>query len=86
MEEYEKLIDSFCQLQNMRKKEEIKNELQEILVLFHKLCCNKNSKDKMLLHSIMNKIEERNYSEEDFLNAVYAYIISIKESIGKYLS
>lgn len=85
MEEYKNLIDSFCNLQSNEKKTEIRDELQELLMVFHRLCKEKQSDVKILTHPEMNKLDDPNVSDEEFLNAIYSYIISIKESIGKYL-
>ena len=38
----------------------------------------------MLLHHEMNDYKTEN-NEDDFLNSVYSYVISIKESLGRYL-
>lgn len=86
MEEYKGLIDAFCNLNKSRKKAEIRDELQELLMFFQKLCKEKGVNDKMLLHLEMKKLNDENVSEEDFLNGIYAYIISLKENIGKYLN
>lgn len=86
MNEYRELINSFCELQKDKKKNEIRDELQEILMLFHKLCKEKNINSNILVHEEMKKLQEGYVSEDEFLNAIYAYIISIKENIGMYFS
>lgn len=85
MKEYFELIEAFCTLDKSIKQIEINNELQELLSLLHVLCLEKNVDSKMLLHSEMNDFENNN-SDEEFLNSVYSYIISIKESLGSYLN
>lgn len=84
MKEYKELIDSFCKLDKKVKHEEINNELQELLSFLHMLCMEKNLDSSILLHHEMNDYEKNN-SEDEFLNSVYSYVISIKESLGKYL-
>lgn len=85
MEEYKVLIDKFCDLNKQKKRNEIKNEIQEVLVLFKKLCEDKGIKNQLLLHTEMNNFENENMTEDEFLNAIYAYIISMENSIGNYL-
>ncbi len=85
MEEYKVLIDKFCNLNKQKKRNEIKNEIQEVLVLFKKLCEDKGIKNQLLLHTEMNNFENENMTEDEFLNAIYAYIISMENSIGNYL-
>lgn len=86
MEEYKSLIDGFCELNKSKKKSEIRDELQEILMVFHRLCKEREIDSKILTHNEMKKIDDEGCSDDEFLNAIYAYIISIKESIGKYLN
>ena len=85
MKEYSELVESFCTLDKSTKQIEINSELQELLSLLHVLCLEKNVDASMLLHSEMNDFEKNN-SDDEFLNSVYSYIISIKESLGRYLS
>ena len=80
LEEYKDLIDAFSKLNRTKKQTEIRDELQELLMLFH------NISDRILVHTEMEKLEKDNITEEEFLNGIYAYIISAKESIGQYLS
>lgn len=80
MREYEELIDAFCNLNNEAKRDEIMYEVQELFALFHSL----NSGNNTLFHTEMNDYEQH-VGEDEFLNAVYAYLISTKESIGQYL-
>ena len=82
--EYADLIEEFSKLDKDIKHYEIKDELQEILALFYKLCKKKYSKDILLVHEKMKKIDDKNLSDEEFMDGVYAYLISIKELIGKY--
>ncbi len=84
MKEYSELINSFCKLEKEIKKDEINSELQELLSVLHMLCIEKGIDSSMLLHHEMNDYKTEN-NEDDFLNSVYSYVISIKESLGRYL-
>lgn len=84
MKEYSELINSFCKLEKEIKKDEINSELQELLSVLHMLCIEKGIDNSMLLHHEMNDYKTEN-NEDDFLNSVYSYVISIKESLGRYL-
>ena len=84
MKEYSELINSFCKLEKEIKKDEINSELQELLSVLHMLCIEKGIDSSMLLHHEMNDYKTENI-EDDFLNSVYSYVISIKESLGRYL-
>lgn len=80
MEEYNELIESFTKLQPSTKRDEIMYEVQELFALFHSLTGGSDT----LLHTEMNDYI-KGLGEDEFLNSVYAYLISAKENIGKYL-
>lgn len=84
MKEYSDLINTFCKLEKNIKQEEINTELQELLSVLHMLCMEKGLNSSILLHSEMNDFRKDN-SDDEFLNSVYSYILSIKESLGRYL-
>ena len=80
MEEYNELIDSFSRLDNNIKRDEIMYEVQELFALFHSLTGGNDT----LFTGEMNEYDT-GLGEEEFLNSIYAYLISTKENIGKYL-
>lgn len=85
MQEYNDVINAFCNLDKESKQEEINKELRELLTILHALCLEKDNNANILLHEEMNDYKNNN-SDDEFLNSVYSYILSIKESFGKYLS
>lgn len=84
IDSYNELIDKFSELEKSVKQKEIINEIQEALMFFHSLCKHKDPKDRILIHEKMKDLEESNLSEDEFLDGLYAFITSMKESIGKY--
>lgn len=80
MEEYNELIESFSRLDNNIKRDEIMYEVQELFALFHSLTGGNDT----LFTGEMNEYDT-GLGEEEFLNSIYAYLISTKENIGKYL-
>lgn len=80
MEEYNELVESFSKLNSNTKRDEIMYEVQELFELFHVLTGGIDT----LLTSEMDEYET-GLGEEEFLNSIYAYLISTKENIGKYL-
>lgn len=80
MEEYNELIESFGRLECSNKRDEIMYEVQELFALFHSLTGGNDT----LFTGEMNEYET-GLGEDEFLNSVYAYLISTKENIGKYL-
>ena len=86
MEVYRNLIDTFARLDKKTKRDEIKSELQETLMVFEKLCRNKHIKNDMLLHEQMRNLEKENITEDECLNAIYSYLIAIEERMGDYFT
>ena len=84
MTEYNDLMEKFNDLNIKDKRNEISEELKELLAICNVLLEEKGLKDNSLLHSFMNDHESG--TETDFLNSTYAYLISIKENIGKYFN
>ena len=84
IDSYNELIYKFLELEKSIKQKEIVNEIQETLMLFHSLCKQREEKDRILIHEKMKELDKDTFSEDEFLNGLYAYIISMKESIGKY--
>ena len=80
MEEYNELIDSFSRLDSNIKRDEIMYEVQELFALFHSL----TGGNETLFTGEMNEYDT-GLGEEEFLNSIYAYLISTKENIGRYL-
>ena len=80
MEEYNELVESFSRLNSDTKRDEILYEVQELFALFHSLTGGSDT----LFATEMNEYES-GLGEEEFLNSIYAYLISTKENIGKYL-
>lgn len=83
MQEYKNLIDTFNGLQEYDKRKEIIHEMQELLTMFQTLNMNKGNKTNLLLHQAMNNYKKEN-NEDEFLSAIYSYIISTKEQVGQY--
>ena len=80
MEEYNELIESFGRLDSNTKRDEIMYEVQELFALFHSL----TGGNETLFTGEMNEYDT-GLGEEEFLNSIYAYLISTKENIGRYL-
>ncbi len=80
MEEYNELVEAFTKLSSNTKRDEILYEVQELFALFHTL----TGGNETLLATEMNEYES-GLGEEEFLNSIYAYLISTKENIGRYL-
>ena len=84
IDDYNNLIEAFSNLNKDKKRKEILEEIQEVLFIFHTLCKEKDENNKLLTNYRMLELNEKEMNEEEFLNALYAYIVSMKDVIGKY--
>ncbi len=80
MEEYYELVESFSKLNSETKRDEIMYEVQELFALFHALS---GGNDTLYTNEMTEY--ETGLGEDEFLNSIYAYLISTKENIGRYL-
>lgn len=80
MEEYNELIEAFTKLQPSTKRDEIMYEVQELFALFHSLTGGSDTLLSTEMNDYINGL-----GEDEFLNSVYAYLVSTKENIGRYL-
>ena len=75
-------ISEFKKLPIEEKRKIFKDETKELLAVISTL----NKQTPMLLNKELLDIENTNkYTEDDFIEAMYVYICSIKEEIGNYL-
>ena len=76
---YLDLIVCFKKLDEEDKREEITNNLNELLEFYHNY--NKNMDESNTLLPILKKYE----NESEYLDVLFSYIISLKEEIAKYI-
>ena len=83
MNEYNNLMETFNELNIKDKRTEINEELKELLDVCGMLLNEKGITDMQLSHPNMNETLE---TEDDFLNSTYAYLMSVKENLGRYFN
>lgn len=73
-DKYRNLVNEFSKLDIEDKKEEILNNLKELLDIFH----NYNNDD---LLPVLNDYED----DDEFLDMLFTYVISLKEENAKFI-
>ena len=86
-EVFDNYVSKFCDLDLSDKRENIVNNLQELLAVAQKVAKDMDNRTELLLNKELldvKKLKER--SEDDFDEAVFVYINSIQESFGVILN
>ncbi len=86
MEEYNHYINEFVNLNVEDKREEIVNKLKELIATLEVIAKELNDPQPALLNREMIDLNQEDVSEEDYLEAVFAYLISLEDLIGRTLN
>ena len=86
MEEYNHYINEFVNLSVEDKGEEIVNKLKELIATLEVIAKELNDPQPALLNREMIDLNQEDVSEEDYLEAVFAYLISLEDLIGRTLN
>ena len=86
MEEYNHYINEFVNLNVEDKREEIVNKLKELIATLEVIAKKLNDSQPALLNREMIDLNQEDVSEEDYLEAVFAYLISLEDLIGRTLN
>ena len=83
--EFENLVNSYKNLTIEAKRDEIVNVLKELLAVVDKINVDAEVKSEMLLNREILDLNNCVVSEDDYLEAVYVYAMSLQNSIGSFL-
>ncbi len=82
-------FDSYIEEYKDKSKQEKQNilvdELKELIVVVQKICIDKGIDFDLLVNREIVDINKEGYSDEDYLEAIYAYIQMFKEIFSSYL-
>ena len=81
---YQDYMSSFAIIPKEEKKKEIVNKLHELNETVLLLAKMKDTTTEILLPENIDRLEESK-NEDDYYRAVYAYLVSLEELLGKYL-
>ncbi len=80
--DFNELIVNFKKLSIINKKKLTISEIKNLIAVLSALNLQKNTNSKTLFNREIIDLNETNYEEEDFVEAIYVYIYAIKESLA----
>lgn len=80
--DFNELILNFKKLSIIEKKQLTISEIKIIIAVLNALNLQNNHNSKTLFNCEVVDVNEMNYAEEDFIEAIYVYIYSIKELLA----
>jgi len=81
---FKNYIDSYKKLATDDKKEQIIEELKSILVMTEKMCADMKIIHEPLVNKETLDLSNKHTSEDEYLEAVFVYVQSVKDSLGTY--
>lgn len=84
--DFDILMEKFANLDIEDKREEIIKSMKYIIGITSKLCELGEDHFEMLYNQEMGDLNKKNVSEEDFLDATYAYLHMIKSANYAYVN
>jgi len=85
LDKFNNYIESYKKLPLVEKKQIVEKELKETLALLVKLHENKGIEENLLFNKEILDVKDGNSSEEDFVEAMFVYILSLQEILGSYI-
>lgn len=83
--DFDDYVYKYTLLNKKDKQDILVNMLKEDLLLIEKLLSDKNIDHKLLYNREISDLNKENYTEEDFLEAVFVYISSFRELFASYI-
>lgn len=80
------LIEYYKLLPSDTKKTEIINQVQELIRCYSKICTKLGVMPNMALNKEMLNFSNPNLSEDDFLNALYAYLNALQDITAQFIN
>ncbi len=85
-EAFASLIEYYKLLPIQNKRNEIINELEDIISNYSKMCTKLNLIPNMTLNKEMLNINRDDLTEEEFLHALFAYINTLGDISGQFIN
>ena len=83
--EFDKYVEAFKNLNYDRKKSELINSVKELIAIFDQISKENNIPIDYIHSDEILDLNKENYSESDFLEAIFVYLEVAKDLIGQYL-
>lgn len=83
---FDAFIEEFTELDLKEKQKIVIDEFKEMLAVISKLCEDYKINYEILLNRELTDVTQTNYTEDDFVEATYVYIQSLKELLASYIN
>jgi len=84
-EKFNNYIETYKKLSLIDKKQALEKEIKETLALLQKLHENLGKENDILFNKEVLDVKDGISSEEDFVEAMFVYILTIQESLASYV-
>ena len=80
------LMEYYKQLPIENKRNEIIDEIEELINNYSKICTKLGILPNMMLNKEMLNINRKNLTEDEFLDAVFAYLNTLDDISGQFIN
>ena len=84
-EAFNNLIEFYKKLPIELKRKEILNEIEEIILNYSKICTKLDVMPDMMLNKEMLNIDKKDLTEDEFLQALYAYLNTLEDINAQFI-
>lgn len=84
--DFNDFIKEFTELSLIEKQKITIDEFKEMIAIISKLCKDYNINYEMLLNRELADVEKTDYTQDDFVEAIYVYMQSLKELLAAYIN
>lgn len=85
-EAFNEYVEIYKKLPLQKKKSIVNEEVKNLLAFIEKANKDLNLNDTLLFNQEILDLNNENVSDYDFVEAMFVYIYSIREAIGKYFN
>lgn len=82
---YNDYIEVFKQLPNEEKRKEIIDKVKDLIATMEKFSTDIGINHELLLNREMVDLNQQDVSESDYLEGLFAYLITLEETLGESL-
>ena len=82
---FDAFIEEYKDNSLVKKQQIVISEFKELIALFQKICSMRNINSELLVSREIIDINKDGYTEEDFVEAVYAYLQMYKEILAQFM-
>ncbi len=85
-EAFNEYVEIYKKLPLQKKKSIVNEEVKNLLAFIEKANNDLNLNDTLLFNKEILDLNNENVSDDDFVEAMFVYIYTIREAIGKYFN